>query len=309
MKYLKWIWISAIFSLGTPLNSFAQDNGVDDNKTDQIIIQPLFEYPVAPDNIVGLQEKCDWLIEHFWDNMNFKDKTTVDQNALNHAFDVYVSAMRHAEASKVALAVDKLLSQTLKNPALALQFAKAAEETLYGPRAEVWNDQIFMKFIDNVLKNKNIKKERKIRYERLYKILNNSLQGSIPPEFDYVTPDGKTSHYHPNGVITVIEFGTPDCMDCRLSKLKMDTNVKFSSLVDKGKINVLYINIDPKEGWQEEMKDFPEKWYIGASQQVNDLFDLRVSPALYVIDREGKVAIKNTDVETAMAIASAAAEQ
>lgn len=276
---------------------------------DYIIIEPLFEYPVAPEELVGLQDKSDYLMEHFWDKMDFKSKKAIDQNALNDAFRVYTTPMRFADAEKVETSVNKLIADISKNAVLSLQFAKAAEEALYSPRADVWNDRIFLKFVDNILRSKDIKKERKTKYERLHKILNNSMQGSVPAEFDYITPEGKTAHYHPNGVITLIEFGTPDCDDCRLIKLKLETNVKFSSLVDRGKINVLYINTDASPGWQEKLKDYPEKWHVGTSEQIKDLYDMRLSPTLYVIDREGKVAVKNIDVETAMQIAATAAEQ
>jgi len=276
---------------------------------DQIVIAPLFEYPSAPEDMDRLQDRSDYLIEHFWDPMNFKDKTSVDQNALNDAFTTYVTPMRFATATKVEESISKLLSQISKNQVLSLQFAKAAEEALYGPRAHFWHDEIFLRFIDNVLNNKGIKKERKLRYERLRTQLSNTLQGSVPPGFDYTTPDGKTAHYHPNGIITVIEFGNPDCDDCRLSKLKLETDVRFNSNVDKGKINVLFIHVDPEEGWEENLKDYPSKWYVGASETVTDIYDLRETPSIYVIDREGKIAAKHIDVTTAMQIASAAAEQ
>ncbi len=276
---------------------------------EQIVIEPLFEYPSAPESMDGLQERSEYLIEHFWDSMDFKNKSTVDQNALNDAFSIYSAPMRFADAAKVDASVDRLISSISKNPALSLQFAKAAEEALYGPRAYYWNDEIFIRFIDNVLSNKSIKKERKLRYERIKTQLSNTLQGSVPPEFDYVTPAGKTAHYHPNGVITVIEFGDPDCDDCRHAKLKMDTDIRFSTLVDKGKVNVLFIYADPEEGWEEKLSGYPQKWHVGASDEVADLYDLRDTPSIYVIDKEGHVAAKNIDVETAMTIASAAAEQ
>ncbi|MDE5646061.1 MAG: DUF5106 domain-containing protein [Muribaculaceae bacterium] len=276
---------------------------------DRIVIEPLFEYPTAPESMDGLQERSEYLLEHFWDKMDFKNKSTVDQNALNDAFSVYSAPMRFADAAKVDVSVQKLLSSISKNPALSLQFAKAAEEALYGPRAYYWNDEIFLRFIDNVLSNKSIKKERKLRYQRIKTQLSNTLQGSVPPEFDYITPGGKTAHYHPNGVITVIEFGDPDCDDCRHAKLRMDTDIRFSTLVDKGKVNVLFIYADPEEGWEEKLKDYPSKWHVGASEEVADLYDIRDTPSIYVIDKEGRVAAKNTDVNTAIAIASAAAEQ
>lgn len=274
-----------------------------------LVIEPLFEYPSAPDTMDGLQERSEYLLEHFWEKMDFKNKSAVDQNALNDAFMIYAAPMRFADAAKVDASVQKLITGISKNAALSLQFAKAAEEALYGPRANFWNDAIFIRFIDNVLANKSIKKERKLRYERIRAQLSNTLQGAVPPEFEYMTPDGKISRYHPNGVITVIEFGDPDCDYCRFAKLKMDTDIKFSSLVEKGKVNVLFIYLDPEEGWEEKLKDYPAQWYVGASEEVSDLYDLRDTPSIYVIDREGHVAAKNIDVETAMRIASSAAQQ
>lgn len=281
------------------------------HKTDNdiIVVEPLFEYPLPPDTMSNLQARADYLVDNFWTPMDFKNKSTVDQNALNDAFVAYTTAMRFADGAKVETSVDKLISKIEKNPALSLQFAKAAEESLYGDRATVWNDRIYLSFIDNVLRNKQIKTERKLRYQRLRTILNNTLQGTVPPQFDYETADGRTAHYSPNGVITVIEFGDPDCDDCRMAKLRMDTDVTFSTLVDKGKVNVLFINVNPEDGWQEELKDYPSNWHVGAREDIDEIYDIRQSPAIYVIDREGKVAAKLVSVETAMQIAAAAAEQ
>lgn len=275
----------------------------------QIVIEPLFEYPSAPEEIVDLTQRSDFLMEHFWDPMNLKDKQSVDQNALNDAFSVYAAPMQFATPEAVDASVAKLIKSISKNPVLTLQFAKAAEESLYGPRAYFWNDAIFLRFLDNVLANKNVKKERKLRYDRLSTQLRNTMRGQRPPGFDYTTPQGKLSRFEPNGVITLIEFGDPDCDDCALAKIKLSTNVRFSSLVEKGKVNVLFINADPAEGWQDKLKDYPALWHVGASEEVADIYDLRNSPALYVVDRAGKIASKNTDVETAMQIASEAAEQ
>ena len=300
--------IIAMALLSLPMTGMAQS--ADNTRQDsQIVISPLFDYPMAPDDLDGLQERSNYLMQHFWDKMDFKQKASVDQNALNDAFRVYVTPMQFASATEVNASVDKVIAQISKNAVLSLQFAKAAEEALYGPRADLWNDEIYLKFIDNVLRCKQIKKERKARYEHVGKQLRNTLRGRVPPEFDYTTADGKVSHYHPNGVITVIEFGDPDCDDCRFSKLKMETNVRFSSLVERGKINVMFIVSDPEEGWEEKLKDYPTLWHVGASESVSDLYDLRKSPSVYVIDREGKIAVKNVGIETAMQIATAAAEQ
>lgn len=274
-----------------------------------IVIKPLFEYPVAPDSIQGLREKSNYLMDNFWNPFDFKGKTTVDQNALNHALEVYLTPMRFADDVKSNASMDALLQKLSKNPTLLLQFTKAAEENLYGPRATVWNDQLYLRFLDAYLANKGIKKERKERYRYQADLLRNSLVGATPKDFEYTTPKGTKAHFYPNGVITVIEFGNPDCDECRQAKLKLETNVGFNSLVDKGAVNVLFINPSPEDGWEKEFEGYPEKWHFGVNEDITDLYDIRTTPCLYVIDAEGKIAAKNiTDAEMAMAIAKAAAD-
>ena len=270
------------------------------NAQEQIVIEPLFEYPVAPDTISTLERRSEWVVTNFWKPMDFKATGTVDQNALNSAFAVYSVPMQWAAPEVTEKALNELIAASQRNPALALQMTKAAEECFYGPRAIYWSDKAYLMFIDALLKNKKIPSERKVRYERLAKILRNTQTGATPPRFNYVTPEGKQQTFRPNGIYTVIEFGDPGCDECRHARLKMETDVKFSQLVDRGAINVMFIIPDPEEGWEKELSGYSDKWHIGGSEEVSDLFDLRESPTVYIIDQNGKVAAKNIPVETAI---------
>lgn len=274
-----------------------------------IVIEPLFEYPVAPDSIPSLVGKSEWVVEHFWDNMDFKGKSTVDQNALNDAFSVYVSPMRWSNGPVVEKSLAKLFKNLEKNPALTLQFTRAAEESLYGPRAVYWADPIYIRFIDNMLKNKKIPEARKERFKRHKTLMENSKIGEYPKQFDYTTVAGTPAHYAPTGVITVIEFGDPGCDECRYAKLKMETDITFSGLVDKGAVNVLFVIPDPTDGWQTEMVDFSPKWHVGASDTVADIYDIRTTPSFYVIGRDGKIIAKNIGYRQAMQEAVKAANE
>jgi len=66
-----------------------------------IEIEPLFEYPVAPEEIISLSDKSNWLMQHFWDNMDFKKKDAVNQSALNDAFRVFTLPMQWADKTEV----------------------------------------------------------------------------------------------------------------------------------------------------------------------------------------------------------------
>lgn len=273
-----------------------------------IYIEPLFEYPIAPEEIISLQDKSEWLMEHFWDSFDFKRKEAVDQNALNDAFNVYSHPMRWASRDAVLKSTDRILSSVAKNPVLLLQFTKAAEENLYGPRADAYIDEVYLRYLDALVASKKIAPARKARYVRQQKILKNSLIGTVPPAFVFDTPTGAKERFRP-GLLTVIEFGDPDCTDCRHAKLKMDTDLKFSSAVEKGLVNVLFIIPDPEEDWQESLAGYPKLWHTGASDEVSDLYDLRSTPYFYVIGTDGKIIDKTESVDKAMTTALDAIKQ
>ena len=263
-------------------------------------VDPLFEYPIAPEEITGFNEKCDWLANNFWNPLDLKAKEVVDQAKLNHAFKVYASTVQYANKDVVTTAVDKLMKNLQKNPILLYQMTKAAEETVYGPRAEFWIDELYARILSSALASKKFPATKRTRYEHQLKQLENSLIGSTPRQFEFVRPNGDPAQYFPMTTPTIIIFGDPDCAECRMGKLKMQSNVTFNKAVSDGKINVLFIVPDPDEGWEKKMADFPNNWTLGASETVADILDIREVPEIYVIDAQGKIVGKHIGTVEAM---------
>jgi hypothetical protein len=267
---------------------------------DVIEIQPLFEYPTAPEELNSLADKSDYLVEHFWDSMNFRNKTTVDQTALNHAFRVYTAPLRWANRDKALVSVNKLIESIQKNPALFIQFTKAAEENMYGPRAEVWVDEVYVQFLKAFVKNKKVQEERKNKYRKQLQQLESCLVGAKAPGFEFENIKGTTSSYFPMSTVTMLIFGNPKDTDWRLARLRMETNVSLSQAVDKGKVNILYILPEKIENWQSEVSNYPSDWTIGCSEGVKDIYDMRVDPSIYVVGSDGNIFMKNVPLETAV---------
>lgn len=267
----------------------------------QVIVEPLFEYPSPPENMEDLQQRSEWLLMNFWDKMDFKKKAAVDQNALNHAFGIYVLAMQWAPADAVKSSVGALLKKLSKNPTLSVQFTKAAEENLYGPRASLWGDEIYAQFLRAASTNKKVDKSRREKYASKLKTIESSLKGQNAPEFKFIRPDGSEGIYFPMATPTLIVFGNPDTPDMRLTRLRMDTNVTFSRLLTSGKVNVLFIlPTAPPADWGKAGEGFPAGMTLGASVEAADKYDLKMDPACYVIDSKGKIADRILDLSTAI---------
>lgn len=267
-----------------------------------ITIAPLFDYPSAPDDVQGLDGKSEWLLQHFWDQMDFKQKT-VDQNALNHAFSVYIVPMRFASKQATDKSVEAILKAVKKNPGLQYQFTRAAEENLYGSRAEVWIDDVYMKFIESAIANKKIDKSRKLRWQSQLKQLKACHTGDPMPNFKLLAKSGQEGVFAPGNHVTIIEFGDPDCDDCRIARLKMESNVALQSKVRSGDAAIYFLVTDPESSWILDTIGYPSSWTVAAAPNADDELDLRRTPCFYVLDKEGKIAGKNLDAESAIRLA------
>ncbi|MDE5998134.1 MAG: DUF5106 domain-containing protein [Muribaculaceae bacterium] len=271
--------------------------------TGVMYLDPLFEYPTAPEELTEFREKCNWLANNFWNSLDIKKKDAVDQNKLNDAFKVYATTIQYADKDVVTMAVDKLMKNLQKNPMLTFQMIKAAEETIYGPRAEFWIDELYARMLATAMSNKKFPASKRMRYEQQLKQLENSLIGKTPATFNFVRPNGDTAQYFPMSTPTIIVFGDPDCEECRMGKLRMQSNISFSNAVKNGKINVLFIIPDAESGWEKTVSDFPKQWSVGASDTVAEVYDIREIPEIYVVDSEGKIVNKHIGVVDAMSIA------
>lgn len=266
-------------------------------KAQEVIeIKPLFDYPVAPENIESLSDRCDYLVKNFWDNFDFKIKDPVDQYALNEAFQVYTSAMPYASKKEVDQSVEKLIGKISSNPVLLLQFSKAAEENFYGPRADFWSDELYLKFLDAIIKNKKISETRKTRYISQAESLRQSAEGNVAPTFDFIDSNGDTKTYFPMSTPTLLIIGNPDNTDWRMARLKMESNFRLEEALNKGKVNILYIIPTEMDNWTQEVSNYNSRWTVGTAADISKKYDTRLNPALYLIGSDGKIIVKNFGV-------------
>lgn len=270
-------------------------------KAQEIIeVKPLFDYPVVPDGIESLEERCNYIVKNFWNDFNFKTKEAVDQYALNNAFQVYASAMPYASLKEVDSSVNKLIDQISGNPLLLIQFTKAAEESLYGPRAELWIDDVYLKFLDAINKNKKIADSRKNRYKSQADPLRESKVGCKAPNFDFTDLNGEVKKYYPMSTPTIIIFGNPDNTDWRLARLRLDSNFKLGDALDKGKVNILYIVPVQIKNWKDNVTNYNPRWTIGQSDDVSSHYDIRIDPTIYLIGSDGNIINKNMNLDQAV---------
>lgn len=301
-------YVLSLILLGSFAPLRAQEE-VTETESNVTVLPPLFDYPTVPEEITEWQARNNWLVEHFWDNFDFKQKA-VGHAQLVHAFRTFTVPIRFADAKVSLKSIDKLISKLKKQPGLLLQFTKVAEQECYDPKTSaVIIDQVYLPFLAAIHADKKLPAVRKARYEHQYQALNGCLVGDEMKSFDFVDRNGSPTKFNPvASKYTIIEFGDPDCSECIINKVRLETDELLQKMCSDGTAQVYFIipDADPDDdSWRNRVADYPHYWTVGAAPSADEQIDLRYTPCIYVIGPDRKIISKNSTPDQIHAILAA----
>lgn len=266
----------------------------------ELVIQSLFEYVVAPDSLPDLQSRTDYVVVHFWDPFDFENSGIVDQNALHHAFRTYAEAMPYASSEKVIESVDNLVGKIKGNAALSFQFLKAAEDVFYGRRAEYWADELYKPFLQNFLDNSSIDESRKQRYRKQLATIERTEMGAPFPSFNWQPLPQSSKSLDLNNNLTLVGFFNLQDDDLKYPLLRLDISGTVNNLIADKKLAVYLVGYGADTSGKDALKDEKNRWNAGVSSDAPQVMDIRMSPSFYVVDGNKKIIAKNVTLDKAL---------
>ncbi len=282
----KTVIINLIVFILSGISSFAQE------KT-----STLFPYPQVPDTISTLENRSNYFVSHFWDKFDF-GKQIKDIDKFEEAFKDYITFFQYAHRTVVRTSINDLMNKAQSNTKNFTTLAELAQKNLYDAGAFLKSDEAYMLFATNIIKSSKLKKIEKERYERLIVKINSNQQGMPAPSFEYIDLNGdKKSFNDLNAENILLFFNDPECEDCSISRLRLSTNVAINKLIDDGKL--IIVSIYPgkySKEWAEKAHTYSSKWVIGAFEDADEIYDLRIIPNLYFLDKDKKIITKNISV-------------
>lgn len=278
--------ILAFLTLVISISASAQVNGA--------VSQQFFQLPIIPDSIVSFQNRCDFMVTHYWDFCDLK-KAFSSRDKMADAFKMYISFMPYASADVVFKSVDKFLGGISKKPDDMLFIARLAENNIYADTAEFQSEQLYTHFIDGILKSKKLDKNSREYYEKQASVLHNSQEGMIAPSFDITDSQGAKTKFVTDTAqfATLLMFMVPGDSDAELAKTRLNANIKTSQLVKSGMLKI-YCIATKNNG---ERFTSPEGWTSGFAPGIEEIYDVRKSPMFYIINSEGKILKKGNELE------------
>lgn len=281
-KYILTILISVAGALAMPAGSRAADGD-------------LFPYPVPPEDMQVLSQRCNYIIDNFWKRCDFKSAmSTMDK--FNRTFGDWVQLMPYASADTVHMVIDRLIDNTKKSGPQTLTIARLAEGWLYSDTAEIRSEEIYLPFARAAATNKKVPSADRKYFEKHVKIIESSGLDATVPNLEFTRPDGSTGYLHditaPNVLIII---STPDCLDCRLDAVRLGVDLNTNKLIEEGGLQIVNIfDADPASTeWKERAESLPKEWTVGAIDNIDEYFNLRSMPAYCFTTAEHKVIANN----------------
>jgi len=276
------LWLCAIGAIGASAQEQEQPQA------------PPFEYPVAPDTCSTLESRCNYIVQHFWDNYDIS-KPITDLRAFHIAFRDFVGFFRHAHRNVVKSAIRDFMFKAQSNASNLSKIGFAVDMAVYGPTSVYWSDEVYVAFITPLARSKQLPENEQKYYKRQLEIVNRYQVGNdVNFEFTDITGAKRMLSDVPAKYMLI--YFTDDGTDSSIGRVRLSSDLQLNSLMEAGEITVVEISfVDYSAEWAA--KDYPQGWTVGCNTQLAKELDLRFLPCCYLLSEGHKLAHKCITVD------------
>ena len=263
-----------------------------------------FKVPEVPMVLNTPEQRADYLLEHYWDNFNFKNTDLISKPKVSEqAFADFINILLQLPSEKTDKGIRFLMNKAEVNGKIYQYFLELSEKYLYDPNSPMRNEVLYDSFLKAALSSDILDAAHKIRPGQQYELAQKNKVGQKATDFKYTLKNGSTSRlYDIQAKLLLIYFNNPGCEECKAVREKMLTSSALQELIGMGTLKVLalYPDEDLTE-WNKYYADIPSGWINaynkGSVIKNKELYDLKAIPTLYLLDKEKRVLLKDARFE------------
>ena len=252
---------------------------------------------------IGSREEYLKAIDGYWDGFNFEADSLVamyDRRSVVEAFADYVLFIEPVRADSLLRAL--IHRAEASRPVLDL-FVEVSDIVLHDPNSPLRNDEYYIPILEELAASPLMDEYDRIIFEHDLAIVSKNRVGEIANDFTYSMANGRKARMSSiEAQHLILFFFNPECEMCRGITAEIEASPLLNALMDADKLRILAICPDgDTEAWRKKAETMPERWIVayddGTQPTIDDLYDLRAIPSLYLLDSAKRVIIKDgTDV-------------
>lgn len=278
----------------------ASDNQAEDIKSDSTKI---FALPVIPALLNTPESRADYLVRHYWENVDFADTTYLDhREVMEQAWVDYIDIMKLVPEETAISAIKQMYKDAGKKKKVFFFFTDLAEKYLYDPNSPMRNEELYIPVLDAMLESTVLDDTEKILPKGRRELAEQNRLGRQAEDFTYTLVSGKSGTlYGVKADYTLLFINNPGCHACEEGIKELKQAPAINKEFEAGNLKILSVYPDEdKEEWERHLSDFPKEWINGYDKKLmikeKNLYDLKAIPTLYLLDKNKKVLLKDAVV-------------
>ena len=235
-----------------------------------------FPYPSVPAELTTPQERAEFLVRHYWDNINFQDTTLIHRgNMLEQGFVNFIDLLPRL-GSLEQVGIQQFAQQAIgKNETFDKYLKDLAERYLYTASSPMRNDTLYCHLLAAINQLPTTGDTEKEQNLFLINSLNKNKVGSQATDFSYTDEQGKKHRISDITIpYTLLYMYDPDCETCHEVEKEMnqEPRLKDGSLITIVRVNAMA----RRELWQD--------------------YYFRSFPTIYLLDNQHRVVLKDAEI-------------
>ena len=256
--------------------------------------------PSVPQTLREPADRADYVIEHFWDAMNFADTLrSYNSDFMEQNFSNFISVFPYAREEARRRAVDRLMSAAQADSAAYVKMADIAELYLFDPNSPMLSEDYYILFLEKFVDSPVLGDYGSLRYRYQLEAARKNRPGMVAADFAYVTRDGRSHMLRKTpvrGQLLVI-FYDPECEHCKDIMAGLSSDPSLAAAIADGRLTVLALYAEgDRKLWESTVHNLPAEWTAGFV--VSDIIEsqryvLRAMPTLYRMEADKRIIMKD----------------
>lgn len=239
------------------------------------------------------------LVDRYWDGFDFEADSAViayDTTDMVYAMVDYVQLIEPERADSL---MRQLMHRAERSRPVLDFFTTIVRMVLDDPNSPLRNNEYYIPVLEVLCSSPLLDEyDRLIPAHDLEIALKNRI-GEISNDFVYTLTNGRRARLHSiEADYTLLMFNNPGCPLCRELTTHIIESPMLNELTELGRLRTIAIYPDADlAAWRSYQPNMPSAWISGydAGEVISRerLYDLRAIPALYLLDSQKRVLVKD----------------
>ena len=255
-----------------------------------------FQLPEVPTMLQSVEERLNYVVEHYWDNFDFQDTAYIHlPEVTEQAIANYVDLLGRTTLDIASSALQNTLKSAMREPMMLKYLNSQLRRYMTDPNSPIRNEELYEPAAQFLSTATSIDETIRIKATRDLKLIKLNRRGSIANNFSYRLPNGKVQALHQvSSPMTLLLFFDPDCHTCS----EVIEELKASPILNQANLQIVAIYPEgDADIWRDYLPKLPQNWINGHDYTLTvlnrELYNLNAMPTLYLLDAEKRVLVKD----------------